>query len=70
MLMTRVFYYSLTTGVHELDFDFCPTSAHGNIYAAVGFKYVWKLCTIKRNLVHRLDHLILLLQLLNLDSHV
>lgn len=47
MLMTRVFYYSLTTEVYELDFDYCPTCAHGNLYAAVGFKCMWQLCIVK-----------------------
>lgn len=47
MLMTQVFYYSLTTGVHALGFDYYPTSACRNIYATIGFKYMWKLCTFK-----------------------
>lgn len=45
--MTQVFYYSLTTGVYALGFDYYATSAHRNIYAAAGFKFVWKLYTFK-----------------------
>jgi len=43
MLMTEVFYYSLTRGVHALGFDYYFTSVLRHIYAAVWFKYMWKL---------------------------
>lgn len=40
MLMTQTFYFSLTTAVHALGFNYCPTSAHRNIHVAVACNWI------------------------------
>lgn len=66
--MTQVFYFSPTTTVRALGFDYCPTSAHRNIPVAVGSNWIQLLVEIvililKWNLVLRFDNVILHLQL-------
>lgn len=64
----QIFYFSLTTAVHALGFNYCPTSAHRNVHIAVGAHWIQLhvgvvILVSKWNLVLRIDHIILHLQL-------
>lgn len=68
MLITHVLYFSLTTAVHVLGFNYCPTSAHRNIRVAFGSNWIqlhveFVILILKWNFVLRFGHIILHLQL-------
>lgn len=68
--MTQILYFSLTTTVCALGFNYCPTSAHRSIHVAVGASWIQLhveivILTLKWKLVLRFDHIIPHLQLPN-----